>query len=85
MSPVFDVSGSDERDPAIEAAHAAVGEGKLVVLPTDTVYGVGADPFNPDGVAALLAAKGRGRDKPPAVLVPNPATVEARPSISMPP
>ena len=76
MSPVFDVSGSDERDPAIEAAHAAVGEGKLVVLPTDTVYGVGADPFNPDGVAALLAAKGRGRDKPPAVLVPNPATVE---------
>ena len=58
MSPVFDVSGSDERDPAIEAAHAAVGEGKLVVLPTDTVYGVGADPFNPDGVAALLAASG---------------------------
>lgn len=76
MSPIFDVSGSDERDPAIEAAHAAVGEGKLVVLPTDTVYGVGADPFNPDSVAALLAAKGRGRDKPPAVLVPNPATVE---------
>lgn len=76
MSPVFNVSDDESRGSGIEAATAAVGEGKLVVLPTDTVYGVGADPFNPDGVAALLAAKGRGREKPPAVLVPNAGTVE---------
>lgn len=76
MSPVFDVSGSAGRDEALEAAKAAVGQGKLVVLPTDTVYGVGADPFNPDGIAGLLAAKGRGRDKPPAVLVPSAQTVD---------
>lgn len=76
VSPVFDVSTSGDRAAAIEAATVAIGEGKLVVLPTDTVYGVGADPFNPDGVAGLLAAKGRGREKPPAVLVPSAETVD---------
>src|SRR5256885_9640372 len=33
-----------------------------------TVYGIAADAFSPDAVAALLAAKGRGRDMPPPVL-----------------
>jgi tRNA threonylcarbamoyl adenosine modification protein (Sua5/YciO/YrdC/YwlC family) len=46
-----------------------VQDGQLVVLPTDTVYGVGADAFNPAAVSALLAAKGRGRNMPPPVLV----------------
>ncbi len=45
------------------------GGGELVVLPTDTVYGVGADAFSPDAVSRLLAAKGRGRDLPVPVLV----------------
>ena len=76
MSPVFNVQHDDARGDAVAAATMAVGQGKLVVLPTDTVYGVGADPFDPGGVAALLAAKGRGRDKPPAVLVPNAQTVD---------
>ncbi|MDN5821107.1 MAG: threonylcarbamoyl-AMP synthase, partial [Brachybacterium sp.] len=40
-----------------------------IVLPTDTVYGIGADAFTPDAVAALLEAKGRGRDTPPPVLI----------------
>lgn len=53
----------------IAAAVAAVRDGQLVVLPTDTVYGVGADAFNPSAVNALLAAKGRGRDMPVPVLV----------------
>ena len=44
-------------------------EGGLVVLPTDTVYGIGADAFTPSAVSALLAAKGRGRSMPPPVLV----------------
>lgn len=52
----------------MEAA-AAVRRGELVVLPTDTVYGIGADAFTPDAVTALLGAKGRGRDMPPPVLV----------------
>ena len=45
------------------------GAAQLVVLPTDTVYGVGADAFDPDAVQRLLDAKGRGRDMPPPVLV----------------
>jgi tRNA threonylcarbamoyl adenosine modification protein (Sua5/YciO/YrdC/YwlC family) len=48
---------------------AAVRAGRLVVLPTDTVYGVGADAFAPGAVDVLLAAKGRGRDMPSPVLI----------------
>lgn len=62
--------------PSIDAAVDAVAGGGVVVLPTDTVYGVGADAFQPDAVAAVLAAKGRGRQMPPPVLIPGVATVE---------
>lgn len=62
--------------PAIDEAVHAVGRGDLVVLPTDTVYGIGADAFVPEAVAALLAAKGRGRQMPPPVLVPDARTVD---------
>ena len=67
----------DEREAAIEAASLAVQRGGLVVLPTDTVYGVGADAFDPAAVRGLLAAKGRGRDMPPPVLVGSETTVDA--------
>ena len=43
--------------------------GRLVVLPTDTVYGIGADAFDHAAVQALLDAKGRGREMPPPVLI----------------
>jgi len=46
-----------------------------VVMPTDTVYGIGCDAFSADAVAALLAAKGRGRDMPVPVLVGSPSTL----------
>jgi len=65
------VYGEDQRHDGIAAATAAIRRGELVVLPTDTVYGVGADAFNPTAIAALLAAKGRGRDMPVPVLVSN--------------
>jgi tRNA threonylcarbamoyl adenosine modification protein (Sua5/YciO/YrdC/YwlC family) len=58
-----------ERTRGIAEAVSAVRRGELVVLPTDTVYGVGADAFTPAAVQALLDAKGRGRDVPPPVLV----------------
>jgi L-threonylcarbamoyladenylate synthase len=60
----------------IQDAAAAVSAGRLVVLPTDTVYGVGADAFSPSAVNALLAAKGRGRDMPVPVLVGSWSTVD---------
>ena len=70
-------STDDERETALEAATLAVRRGQLVVLPTDTVYGVGADAFDPDAVAGLLEAKGRGRDMPPPVLISQAATADA--------
>ncbi|GAB3446329.1 hypothetical protein GCM10027570_17610 [Streptomonospora sediminis] len=57
------------RKDGIADAASTVRRGELVVLPTDTVYGIGADAFSPDAVAGLLGAKGRGRDMPPPVLV----------------
>lgn len=54
---------------ALDSAALVISQGRLIVMPTDTVYGVGADAFNPAAVANLLAAKGRGRDMPPPVLV----------------
>jgi L-threonylcarbamoyladenylate synthase len=69
MSDTFDCTEPEQRSRAITSAAAAVKNGGLVVLPTDTVYVVGADAFNSTAVSALLAAKGRGRDMPPPVLV----------------
>jgi L-threonylcarbamoyladenylate synthase len=69
MSDVIDCTDPEQRSRGIASAAAAVKNGGLVVLPTDTVYGVGADAFDSAAVAALLAAKGRGRDMPVPVLV----------------
>ncbi|HVT20752.1 MAG TPA: L-threonylcarbamoyladenylate synthase [Mycobacteriales bacterium] len=77
MSRVFDCSKAAEREVGLEEAAAAVRSGELVVLPTDTVYGVGADAFLPAAVDALLAAKGRDRTMPVPVLVSSPAMLDA--------
>jgi tRNA threonylcarbamoyl adenosine modification protein (Sua5/YciO/YrdC/YwlC family) len=69
MSERFDLSDPAQYAAGIEAAKEAISKGELIVLPTDTVYGVGADAFTPWAVSRLLAAKGRGRDMPPPVLV----------------
>jgi L-threonylcarbamoyladenylate synthase len=69
MTAWYDCADADQRAEGLAAAAAAVLRGELVVLPTDTVYGIGADAFSPAAVRGLLAAKGRGRDMPPPVLV----------------
>jgi L-threonylcarbamoyladenylate synthase len=69
MSAQYDCADAQQREAGVSAAVTTVKAGGLVVLPTDTVYGLGADAFSPDAVAALLAAKGRGRNMPPPVLV----------------
>ena len=69
MSAWYDCSDETQRAEGLKAAADAVLRGELVVLPTDTVYGIGADAFSPAAVTTLLAAKGRGRDMPPPVLV----------------
>lgn len=67
----------DHRERGIEAAVTALRAGELTVLPTDTVYGVAADAFDPAAVRRLLRAKGRGGDKPPPVLVAAVTTLDA--------
>jgi tRNA threonylcarbamoyl adenosine modification protein (Sua5/YciO/YrdC/YwlC family) len=69
MSRRYDCTGTEGREHSIKAAVEAIGKGELVVLPTDTVYGIAADAFSPQAVTRLLAAKGRGRDMPVPVLV----------------
>jgi L-threonylcarbamoyladenylate synthase len=77
VSERYPTSTDEERAAAIEAASLAVQRGELVVLPTDTVYGIGADAFDPAAVRGLLLAKGRGREMPPPVLVSAATTLDA--------
>ncbi|HEY7013092.1 MAG TPA: L-threonylcarbamoyladenylate synthase [Streptosporangiaceae bacterium] len=69
MSKRYDCRDPQERAAGIDAAVTAARAGELIVLPTDTVYGIGADAFTPAAVTTMLAAKGRGRNMPPPVLV----------------
>ncbi|MFC6008514.1 L-threonylcarbamoyladenylate synthase [Angustibacter luteus] len=72
----MDAKTDTGRTTGAKLAADAVQRGEVIVMPTDTVYGVGADAFDRNAVAAVLAAKGRGRDVPPPVLVPNPRTLD---------
>jgi tRNA threonylcarbamoyl adenosine modification protein (Sua5/YciO/YrdC/YwlC family) len=76
MSPVIDCTNEQGLAEGVAAAAEAVRRGEVVVLPTDTVYGMGVDAFAPEAVAAVLTAKGRGREMPLPVLVPNQQTVD---------
>ena len=72
---IYDLA--NQRDEALAAASEAVRAGGCIVLPTDTVYGIGANAFNPRAVQALLDAKQRGRDMPPPVLIAEPELLPA--------
>ena len=76
MSPVVDATSPSTRDEAVAAAVEAVRAGQAVVIPTDTVYGIGCDAFNNDAVATLLATKHRGPDMPVPVLVGSWVTIQ---------
>lgn len=76
MTQLLDCRNPASRSGAIAEAVSVVKSGRLVVLPTDTVYGLGADAFDSQAVASLLTAKGRGRDMPVGVLVGSWHTIE---------
>jgi L-threonylcarbamoyladenylate synthase len=76
VSTVYDCAVPDRRIAGLAAAAAAVRTGQLVVLPTDTLYGLGCDAFSAPAVTALLSAKGRSRDMPVPVLVGSWSTVD---------
>ena len=77
MATIYDCSDSAELLTGMRLARQALGMGELIVLPTDTVYGVGCDAFNDAAVRRLLEAKGRGRNSPPPVLIPGIPTLDA--------
>ena len=74
---MFDCTLDAERAGGLVDAGSAIRRGELVVTPTDTVYGIAADAFNPTAVNLLLAVKGRGRDMPVPVLVASQQMAEA--------
>ena len=75
VAETYDCTDPGTRTAGLDAAAAAIAAGKLVLLPTDTVYGVAADAFDPDAVTALLAAKNRGRGMPVPVLIGEASTL----------
>lgn len=77
MSAIYDCANQEQLLAGLRHARRAISLGELVVLPTDTVYGIAADAFSPEAVSRLLDAKGRTRATPPPVLVPNIDTVRA--------
>lgn len=72
----FDCTDPVSRRAGLEAAAAAAAAGHLVVIPTDTVYGLGADAFNAAAIRRLLEVKGRGPDMPVPVLVGSWTTID---------
>ncbi len=76
MPPTYDCADADARIEGLAAAARAVRAGRLVVLPTDTVYGLGGDAFSAPAVRSLLAAKKRGPDMPVPVLVGSWTTID---------
>jgi L-threonylcarbamoyladenylate synthase len=77
MASLYDCSVDSQLMTGMRLARAAIGKGELVVIPTDTLYGVAADAFQPAAISRLLAAKGRDRTAPPPVLIPGIPTLDA--------
>jgi tRNA threonylcarbamoyl adenosine modification protein (Sua5/YciO/YrdC/YwlC family) len=75
VADLYDCTDPDQRAAGLAAASAALSRGELVLLPTDTVYGVAADAFTPAAVTRLLAAKNRGRNIPVPVLIGEASTL----------
>lgn len=63
------VENPAERATGLARARDLIAQGRCIVMPTDTVYGIACDAFQPDAVSTLLATKGRGRHMPPPVLI----------------
>ena len=64
-------------DPATAAVAAAlIRQGQLVAIPTETVYGLGADGLNEEAVARIFAAKGRPQDNPLILHICGPEQIE---------
>ncbi|UCR90146.1 L-threonylcarbamoyladenylate synthase [Mycetocola spongiae] len=77
MSRIYHCSEAPQLLTGLRLARTSIARGELIVIPTDTVYGLAADAFSPAAVQRLLDAKGRTRQSPPPVLVPGVGTLAA--------
>lgn len=77
MGQIYATTDSLDLLAAVRAARTAIASGEVIVMPTDTVYGIAADAFSASAVQRLLDAKGRTRATPPPVLVANHETLDA--------
>lgn len=76
MSYRFDCGRRDDRSIGIKRAVELAQDGKLIVLPVDSGYGLGCDAFIPSAVQELAAARGSSRAQPPPVLIPHARTLD---------
>ena len=76
MERIYDCSLDTDLLTGMRLAKVAIGRKELVVVPTDTVYGLACDAFSHEGVQRLLDAKGRDRQSPPPVLIGNAAALD---------
>lgn len=77
MVRIYNCAVDTELLTGMRLAKLAIAREQLVVLPTDTVYGLAANAFSHNAVANLLATKGRDETSPPPVLIPNLKTLDA--------
>ena len=73
---VVKITDIDKQNDDIEAAAALIRDGGLVVIPTETVYGLGGDGTNPLSSQKIYAAKGRPSDNPLIIHISKPAEAE---------
>ncbi|HAE74438.1 MAG TPA: threonylcarbamoyl-AMP synthase [Candidatus Aquiluna sp.] len=77
MQRVYDCSVDTDLLTGFRQAKVALQRHEVVVIPTDTVYGIAVDAFSPKAVELLLKTKGRERSVPPPVLIPKVETLSA--------
>lgn len=77
MQKIYDCSVDVELLSGFRQAKVGLDRGEVVVIPTDTVYGLAADAFNAKGVELLMTTKGSEKALPPTVLIPRVETMSA--------
>src|SRR4030042_975504 len=76
MRPIWPVKSSRSNNPAIHGAAEIIKRGGIIAFPTETVYGLGADAFNPLAVARIFEVKKRPYFDPLIIHIARPADVE---------
>jgi L-threonylcarbamoyladenylate synthase len=72
MAQVLSVSLEKPESRSLARAAEIIRKGGVVVYPTETLYGIGADAFNADAIGKIYTVKGRGETKPILVIIDSP-------------